>query len=72
MSTSVSKDGKPSEVKSIPELWYVVYSGSEKVDLGDKRPACFCQSRVQAEHMIELWPGTGYWEKLDEPIVGIA
>ena len=43
---------------------FVVFSGSERLDLGPKRPSVICESEAQALHMITLWPGTGYYEPI--------
>jgi hypothetical protein len=46
-------------------LRYAVYSGSEKVEYGDKRVSALCQSETQANVLIKgMWPESGYWEKL--------
>lgn len=42
---------------------YLIYPGSEKLDLGPKRPVAICTSETQANKFIEaMWPGLGYWE----------
>jgi hypothetical protein len=44
---------------------FVVFPGSEKLDLGPAEPVAFCQSQQQAEALIaSLWPGLGYWRKI--------
>lgn len=45
------------------KLWYAVYPGSEKLDIGDKKPVAFLQYESHAKDMIrKLWPGFGYYE----------
>lgn len=59
-------EGGPVSVASIDpaKYSYLVYSGSEKWDLGDARVTAFCASREQAEALIlGMWPGTGYWRR---------
>lgn len=46
------------------EAKYLVYAGSEKMDLGPKgEPQCYCRSQQQAEHMAKFWAPAGYWEE---------
>ena len=43
--------------------WFAVYPGSEKLDLGDKKPVAFVRFESHAKQMIDqLWPGFGYYE----------
>lgn len=43
--------------------WYAVFPGSEKLDIGSKRAAAYCQFRSHAELLVStFWPGYGYIE----------
>jgi hypothetical protein len=44
---------------------FAVYSGSEKLDIGDKRISCLCESEAQANHMAAFWAPYGYYEPLE-------
>lgn len=46
------------------KMRFAVYSGSEKLDLGEPRISCFCSSKDQAEHMAGFWNGFGYWKEI--------
>ena len=49
----------------LPDLvgWYAIYSGSNRMDLGPKRPVAIMHYKSHAERLIkDLWPGYGYWE----------
>ena len=47
---------------------FAVYSGCEKFDYGDKHISVLCRSEEQAKHMAKFWEGSGYYEKLPEPL----
>lgn len=50
-------------------LKYAVFSGSEKLDLGDKCAVALTSSQAQAEGLIKvLWPSFGYWQEICDPI----
>lgn len=46
-------------------LFYLVYPGSEKLDLGPKRWVAICKYEAHADLLIKrFWPDFGYWEKI--------
>jgi hypothetical protein len=59
--------GAPKE-RPVMTLSHAVYPGSEKLDLGRKRPAVLCESLAQANHMKTFWGEHGYVELLQTPI----
>ena len=45
------------------ERWFVVYPGSERLDIGDKHPIAHFKYRIHAEEYVsQRWPGIGYVE----------
>ena len=48
---------------------YVVFPGSEKLDMGPKRPACLCESEQQAQWMAKVRAPHGYYEPIEPPIM---
>lgn len=47
------------------ELKYAVFSGSEKLDYGTKRPEALVSSREQAAYMAKFWGEFGYYEPIE-------
>jgi hypothetical protein len=45
-------------------MHFAVYSGSEKLEYGDKRLSCLCESEAQAQHMAKFWAPWGYYEAI--------
>lgn len=45
--------------------WWVVYPGSEKLDLGEKKAIALFEFAKHADaYIAQMWPGYGYKEKL--------
>lgn len=56
---------RPAETNKCYPMAYVVYSGSENLDIGDKVAVAFCSSEPQAAHMAKFWAPYGYYEEVD-------
>lgn len=49
---------------ALPHYLYVVYSGSEKLDLGDKSPIAICRYKADAELLLTKFYPYGYIEEM--------
>ena len=54
---------------TLPPDWYAVYSGSEKLDLGNKSPIAFVKYEAHAKELISKYGSFGYYEKLGGNVV---
>jgi len=51
---------------AMPEGWWQVFSGSEKFDLGPKKPVAIVECKEHGQRLIDaLWPGFGYMEEIE-------
>ena len=50
-------------VRQLPHNWFAVYSGSEKLDLGEKEPLAYVKYESHAKELIKKYGGKGYYER---------